>query len=161
MTINVDLVANAGGGSSFLFFACDPCQSHLDLSMRRISGSQSKYNNSSSHTSFFDWKQIGTPSFDSHNGLLIMKVSSSLLRYLRGAAYPHEISHPIRHTSRPWLCGRRPGTLVKRRAASNPADKDDFVSIVDLPPQLVKMKQRNRGPGLILLGQSLQYSLLS
>ncbi len=40
-----------------------------------------------------------------------------------------------------------------RRFLNNRADDPNFLSIVDNPPKLVKVGQRN-GPGLILLGHS-------
>lgn len=46
-------------------------------------------------------------------------------------------------------------TRSQRRWASNPADRADFVSIVDNSPLLVKTGRRH-GPGLIILGKPLQ-----
>ena len=42
---------------------------------------------------------------------------------------------------------------LQRRWASNPADRADFISVLDSPPLLVKTGRRH-GPGLIILGMS-------
>ena len=89
-----------------------------------------------------------------------MRISSSLLRFLRGAtAQPlssSKRSFTLSHQclrQRPSLCRNLrndPRHIFQRRRYANPADRDDFVSVVDNPPQLISTR-RKHGPGLYIL----------
>jgi len=81
-----------------------------------------------------------------------MKVSPSLLRYLRSANSPviHH-SQALHHATRPIRTARTP--LLHRFQSSfprQPADSPGFVSLVDAPVQLVRANKRH-GLGLIVL----------
>lgn len=88
-----------------------------------------------------------------------MTVSNTLLRFLRRVAVAPRLSsaHPLEH---PHQCLRRRAALLPNRPiwtlkttqqrAYNPADHGDFVSVVDNPPQLVRVN-RKHGPWIYVL----------
>ena len=89
-----------------------------------------------------------------------MRVSNDLLRFLRGATSraltPRRSPFTSNHCQRRQplvLSGRvRNASLQKsqRRYYANPADRDDFVSVLDNPPQLISTR-RKHGPGIFVL----------
>lgn len=89
-----------------------------------------------------------------------MRVSNSLLRFLRGAACQPRSSPQHRFTLSRQCLRQRPSLskhirggpqrILQRRNYANPADRSDFVSVVDNPPQLISTR-RKHGPGVYIL----------
>ena len=89
-----------------------------------------------------------------------MRVSNALLQFLHSAVSQPLASTPTRITlsrqclhQQPHLTEQlRNGTrrILQRRSHSNPADRGDFVSIVDNPSKLVSIRRRH-GPGIYVL----------
>ena len=91
-----------------------------------------------------------------------MRISNSLLNYLRTVTHPKPLS-PSLHLFRTQGCllHRRP-TLTEQplfrrlsntnsERSSQPADREDFKSIVDAPAKVVKPNNRKHGPTIYLL----------
>lgn len=92
-----------------------------------------------------------------------MKVSNALLDYLHTV---NKLSEPLlRSTNSPRSlpvkarqCLRHP---LQRRFAHNPADRGDFISIVDNPVTLVKTRKSPWKASILVLGKELHIDHLT
>lgn len=83
-----------------------------------------------------------------------MRISNALLQYMRKCVRPSALpAAPAQFPATARYTGlRRPGQTCQRRHQHNPADDKDFTSLVDLPPQLVRVN-RKHPPTIYLLGE--------
>lgn len=91
----------------------------------------------------------------------LMKISDNLLYFLRNATrfkFTPPCNSAFRVQQRPFRrpilreqSFSRPSFKSFQRRAHNAADREDFRSIVDAPPRLVKTATRKHGPGIYVL----------